>query len=192
MSAASAVDFVAKVTRFDSEASLYEETAKARAPGRGPIFLPYLSGERTPHNDPTAKGAFFGMTHKDTPLTLAQSALEGVAFALADGIDVLRASGTHIDTLSVIGGGAQSNWWGEIIASAIDMPLTYRTASAVGPAFGAARLARLCLGKDKIEDICTPPSVSHIIEPNADMRDLYAGRRETFTKLYNATKDLNS
>jgi len=191
LSAASAVDFVSRITRFESESSLYEATAKARAPGQGPIFLPYLSGERTPHNDPNAKGAFFGMTHEDTPLTLAQSALEGVAFALADGVDVLRESGTKIDGLSVIGGGSQSDWWGEIIASAIDMPLTYRDASAVGPAFGAARLARLCLGEDRIDDICQPPAVSHIIEPNAEMRDLYTARREAFTKLYNATKELN-
>lgn len=192
LSAASAVDFVAKITRYSSEVSLYEETAKARTPGHGPMFLPYLSGERTPHNDPTAKGAFFGMSHEDTPLSLAQSALEGVAFALADGVDVLRESGAPIESLSVIGGGSQSSWWGEIIASAIDMPLTYRTASAVGPAFGAARLARLCLDEDQIEDICTPPAIDHVIVPNAEMRDLYVGRRETFKKLYNATKDLNS
>ena len=190
LSAASAVDFVARITRFDSGASLYEETAKARKAGVGPIFLPYLSGERTPHNDPNAKGAFFGMTHEDTPLTLAQSALEGVAFALADGVDVLRASGAPIDSLSVIGGGSRSDWWGQIISAAIDMPLTYREAGAVGPAFGAARLARLCLGEDKIEDICTPPPVSHIIEPDPNLRDLYAPRRETFTQLYKATKHL--
>lgn len=190
LSAASAVDFVAKVTRFESESSLYEETAKARTPGRGPIFLPYLSGERTPHNDPNAKGAFFGMTHEDTPLTLAQSALEGVAFALADGVDALRASGTSIDSLSVIGGGSQSDWWGEIISATIDLPLTYREAGAVGPAFGAARLARLCLGEDKIDDVCTPPPVSHVIEPNTELRDVFTERRKTFTNLYQATQHL--
>ena len=191
LSAASAIDFVGRITRYPTAASLYEDTAKARTARQGPIFLPYLSGERTPHNDASAKGAFFGMTHEDTPLTLAQAALEGVAFALADGVDVLRESGTTIDSLSVIGGGSQSDWWGEIIASAIDMPLTYREASAVGPAFGAARLARLCLGEDKIEEICTPPAISHTIEPNSDMRDLFASRRETFTALYAATKNLN-
>jgi len=191
LSAASAIDFVGRITRYPTAASLYEDTAKARVVGQGPIFLPYLSGERTPHNDANAKGAFFGMTHEDTPLTLAQAALEGVAFALADGVDVLRESGTTIDSLSVIGGGSQSDWWGEIIASAIDMPLTYREASAVGPAFGAARLARLCLGEDNIEEICTPPEISHTLEPNTDMRDLFASRRETFTALYAATKNLN-
>lgn len=190
LSAASAVDFVARITRFTSEASLYAETAKAKIPGRGPIFLPYLSGERTPHNDPTAKGAFFGMTHEDTPLTLAQSALEGVAFALADGVDVLRESGSPLESLSVIGGGSQSTWWGEIISAAVNMPLTYREAATVGPAFGAARLARLCLGEDTAEDICTPPPVSHVIEPDPELRDLYMKRRETFTELYTATRHL--
>lgn len=192
LSAASAVDFVARISGFETEAALYEQTADAAKPGNGAIFLPYLSGERTPHNDPHAKGAFFGLSHEDTPLTMAQTALEGVAFALADGVDVLRDTGVKIDSLSVIGGGSRSKWWGKIIASAMDTPLTYRRASAVGPAFGAARLARLCLNEDSIDDICTPPPIDHVIEPDSHMRDIYAERRETFTKLYNATKDLNS
>lgn len=192
LAAASAVDFVARIAGFETEGDLYDQTADAKTPGKGAIFLPYLSGERTPHNDPHAKGAFFGLSHEDTPLSMAQAALEGVAFALADGVDVLRDTGAAIDTLSVIGGGSRSHWWGEIIASAIDLPLTYRKASAVGPAYGAARLARLCLRADSAADICTPPPIDHMIEPNPDLRDLYAGRRKTFTKLYNATKDLNA
>ena len=191
LSAASAVDFVARMSGFATEADLYDQTADAKRPGRSAIFLPYLSGERTPYNDPSATGAFFGLTHDDTPLTLAQAALEGVAFALADGVDGLRAAGTSIDRLSVIGGGSRSRWWGKIIASAMDLPLTYREASAVGPAFGAARLARLCLGADRVADLCTPPPVDHIIEPDPTMRALYAERRPVFTKLYHATKALN-
>lgn len=192
LSAASAVDFVARIAGFETEADLYDQTADAKTPGKGAIFLPYLSGERTPHNDPHAKGAFFGLGHEDTPLTLAQAALEGVAFALADGVDVLKETGAKIDSLSVIGGGSRSKWWGEIIASAMNLPLTYRTASAVGPAFGAARLARLCLNEDSVSDICTPPPIDHIIQPNSDLVDLYSGRRETFTKLYKATKGLTA
>ena len=191
LSAASAVDFVAKVTGYDPSADLYEAAAAAKTPSSGAIFLPYLSGERTPHNDPNAKGAFFGLTHEDNSVTMAQAALEGVAFALADGIEVLEKKNPSIKSLSVIGGGARSSWWGEIIASALDMPLTYRQAGTVGPAFGAARLARLCLNADTIEDICTPPPISHTIEPNADLRDLYAERRQSFKQLYQATKHLN-
>lgn len=192
LAAASAVDFVARIAGFKTEAALYEQTADARSPGRGAIFLPYLSGERTPHNNPHATGAFYGLTHEDTPLSMAQAALEGVAFALADGVDVLKATGAKIDSLTVIGGGSRSSWWGEVISSAMDLPLTYRTASAVGPAYGAARLARLCAGSELAADICTAPAIDHIIEPNSDMRDLYAERRTTFSKLYHATKDLTS
>ena len=123
---------------------------------------------------------------------MAQAALEGVAFALADGMDVLRETGAAIENISVIGGGSRSNWWGKIIASAMDLPLTYRQSSAVGPAFGVARLARLCASKEDYKSVCTPPPVDRTIEPDSEMRDLYAGRRETFTKLYKATKELTS
>ena len=192
LSAASAVDFVARIAGFACEADLYDQTADAKRPGRGVIYLPYLSGERTPHNDPNAKGAFFGLTHEDTPLTMAQAALEGVAFALADGVDGLRAAGTSIDGLSVIGGGSRSAWWGRVIASAMNLNLTYRESSAVGPAFGAARLARLCLGEDAITDICTPPAIDHVIAPDPNLVALYAERRPIFTYLYQATKGLLS
>lgn len=191
LSAASAVDFVARLAGFESESALYEQTSDARTPGRGAIFLPYLSGERTPHNDPIATGAFFGLTHEDTPLSMAQAALEGVAFALADGVDVLKSTGAKIDSLSVIGGGSRSNWWGEVIASAMNLPLTYHRSSAVGPAFGAARLARLCVSGERYAEICTPPSIDRVVEPNTNLSTLYAERRETFTALYKATKHLN-
>lgn len=191
LSAASAVDFAARIAGFETETELYDQTADAKTPGKGAIFLPYLSGERTPHNDPNARGAFFGLTHEDTPLSMAQAALEGVAFALADGVDVLKATGAKIDSLSVIGGGSRSHWWGEVMASAMNLPLTYRKASAVGPAFGAARLARLCVSGEDFAEICAPPKIDHVIEPNSEMRDLYSTRRETFSKLYHATKDLN-
>ena len=191
LSAASAVDFVARITGFESETTLYEQTAKSKKPSSGALFLPYLSGERTPHNDPNAKGAFFGLTHEDTPLSMAQAALEGVAFALSEGVDALKAKGANIQSLSVIGGGSRSHWWGEVIASVMKLPLTYRMASEVGPAFGAARLARLCVSGEDYENICTQPPVSHIIEPNQDLQSLYSERRELFSKLYNVTKELN-
>lgn len=191
LSAASAVDFVSRIAGFENEVALYEQTAAAKTSSQGAMFLPYLSGERTPHNDPKAKGSFFGLTHEDTPLTLGQAALEGVAFALADGVDVLKATGAKIETLSVIGGGSRSHWWGEVIASAMNLPLTYRQASDVGPAFGAARLARLCVTREDYKAVCTPPPVDHVIEPNKEVVELYADRRVTFSKLYHATKDLN-
>ena len=191
LSAASAVDTVAKLTGYSDPGALFEAVNSRAEAGTGALFLPYLSGERTPHNDPQATGAFFGLTHDDTPETLAQAALEGVAFALADGVDVLRDTGAEIDQLSLIGGGSRSDWWATVIASAMDVPLAIRDAAAVGPAFGAARLARLCLGEDTIQDVCTAPNITKIIAPNKTLRDLYRPRRETFSKLYHATRNIH-
>ena len=190
LSAASAVDFVARVAGFKTEGDLYAQVGDAKTPGRGAMFLPYLSGERTPHNDPHAKGAFWGLSHEDTPTTLGQAALEGVAFALADGVDAMMAAGVEMRGLDVIGGGSRSRWWGKVIASAIDIPLTYRDASSVGPAFGAARLARMASTGETLEAVSTPPPVDHVIEPDAEMVDLYKERRSLFSKLYHATKEL--
>lgn len=192
LSAASAVDFVAKMTGFTQPADLYAAAEDANQPGKGAYFLPYLSGERTPHNNPNAKGGFFGLTHEDNQTTLAQAALEGVAFALADGIDALRETGAEIKALSVIGGGARSHYWGKILSAAFDVPLHYRGGAAVGPAFGAARLARLSVSGEAVSDVCQPPAIEHTITPDADLRDHYAGRRQTFQKLYEHTKEFTS
>lgn len=192
LSAASAVDFAARITGFSQPADLYAAAEDANTPSRGAFFLPYLSGERTPHNNPTAKGAFFGLTHEDNQVSLAQAALEGVAFGLADGLDALRSAGAAPQALSVIGGGARSLYWGKILASSFNLPLHYRGGAAVGPAFGAARLARLCVSGESPADICTPPAIDQTVEPDAALTEHYAARRETFKSLYNATKELSS
>lgn len=192
LSAASAVDFVAKMVGFPQPSDLYAAAENANQPGQGVFFLPYLSGERTPHNNPNAKGAFFGLTHEDNQISLAQAALEGVAFALADGIDALRETGAEIKALSVIGGGARSHYWGKILSAAFDLPLHYRGGAAVGPAFGAARLARLSVSDEAVEEICHPPAIEHTITPNTILRDHYATRRQTFQKLYKQTKEFTS
>lgn len=192
LSAASAVDFMAKMTGFAQPADLYAAAEDANTPGNGVFFLPYLSGERTPHNNPNAKGALFGLTHEDNRTTLAQAALEGVAFALSDGIDALRDTGAEIKALSVIGGGARSHYWGKILSAAFDVPLHYRSSAAVGPAFGAARLARLSVTGEAISDVCSPPKIEHTITPDSDLRDHYAERRKTFQKLYLNTQEISS
>ena len=190
LSAASAVDFVAKVTGFEQPAGLYAAAEDMNQAGDSVFFLPYLSGERTPHNNPQAKGAFFGLTHEDNKNTLAQAALEGVAFALADGLDALKEAGADVKALSVIGGGARSHYWGKILASTFGVPLHYRGGAAVGPAFGAARLARLCQSKESVSDICTPPQIELTIEPDKDLQEIYSVRRPVFKKLYEHTKEL--
>lgn len=188
LSAASCLSWVTRLTGFASEAVLLAAIDDSRL-GAGPeLFLPYLAGERTPHNDPHAKGMFFGLTHDTDGPALARAVLEGVAFAFADGQDALSATGAEIGTITVIGGGAQSALWGRILASALNRRLTYRAGAETGPAYGAARLARLALTGEAPADICAPPPASHIVEPDPVLVERYAKRRTTFQALYTSLK----
>lgn len=184
LSAAACVSWVANLTGAASEADLLADVEAADAPATSIIFLPYLSGERTPHNDPAARGVFFGMTHETNRVELARAVLEGVAFALADGQDALLHAGATIGTVSVIGGGARSPLWGRILASVLNRPLTYGAAGDVGPALGAARLARLSVTGEAPQDVCLPPPVEHVIEPDPMLAERYAEHHRLFRRLY--------
>ncbi len=192
LSAASCLTWVAKLTGAASEAALIDEIDAAGANKPTPQFLPYLSGERTPHNDPNAKGVFFGLTHEHDRAALGRAVLEGVAFAFADSQDALIEAGADIEMVSVIGGGARSPLWGEILASALGQRLTYYKDGEVGPAFGAARLARLAVSDEAPIDICIQPDVESVIVPNPDLRDLYQTKLAEYRRLYGALKPLFS
>lgn len=188
LSAASCIDWAARLCGVDTAVLL--ELAEARGrPAETELFLPYLSGERTPHNDPHAKGVLFGLTHESTPAAIAQAVLEGVSFALRDGLDALLANGTAIESISVIGGGARSTYWGRILSSTLHRPLVYRDAGTVGPAYGAARLARMGTERISMEELCTPPPISHVTEPDDRLADLYSDRIGRFRALYRQLKD---
>ncbi|HTU66700.1 MAG TPA: xylulokinase [Steroidobacteraceae bacterium] len=188
LSAASCVDWAVKLTGTKDAAELLSKVEKRAALNGPEIFLPYLSGERTPHNDPAARGVLFGLNHDSDAASIGQAVLEGVAFAFADGLDALIEAGATIDKISVIGGGARSMWWGGVLASALKRPLVYRDGSEVGPAFGAARLARLAKTGEKPEDVCRPPPVRATVEPNARDCDQLAPKRQMFSKIYQDLK----
>jgi xylulokinase len=188
LSAASCVDWAARLCGLADPGVLFELAEARNRPADSEIFLPYLSGERTPHNDPLAKGVLFGLTHESGPAAIAQAVLEGVAFAFRDGLDALLASGAAIESISVIGGGARSAYWGRILSSALRRPLTYRDAGTVGPAYGAARLARMGAEQASIEEVCTPPRVLHVAEPDDRLSDLYSQRIGRFRNLYRHLK----
>jgi len=192
LSAASAVDYVANLTGFSSPALLFAETQAKATLTSDTLFLPYLAGERTPHNDPLATGAFFGLTHATDRNELAQAALEGVAFALADGLDALRDGGAKIERLSVIGGGSRSDWWGQVLASTLNVTLDYSEGAAIGPAIGAARLARIGKSGNSVTDNCPPPAITNTIHPNSELSSALCSKRVKFKKLYEQTKDIFS
>ncbi len=185
LTAASAIDWVTQLAGYKNVVETVAAAEKRGLNKQTPIYLPYLSGERTPHNDPFARGVFFGLSAETTAADLAYSVLEGVAFAFADGIDVLKEAGSKIGDVTVVGGAARLPYWGPILASALDVPLTYREGGEVGGAFGAARLGRLAAtGEDPVK-VCTAPKVSRVVEPVPALKEQMAPRRSLFVNLYN-------
>lgn len=154
------------------------------------LFLPYLSGERTPHNDPHIRGAFVGLSHETDRPALVQSVMEGVAFALKDSLNALRAAGTHIETADVIGGGARSTLWLSILTNVLDLPLSQITGAEVSGAFGAARLGRLAASGEDPLVVCKPPRRAATIMPDASLRDGYAAAYARYRKLYPSLKEV--
>jgi xylulokinase len=110
--------------------------------------------------------------------------------ALADCQDVLAQSGTRVEELSIIGGGTRSHYWMRLIASALNRRLKLHEGSAFGPAFGAARLARLALTGESPSEVCVKPKISHSIEPDARLAEAYARKLPQFRKLYLALRPL--
>jgi xylulokinase len=150
-----------------------------------PLFLPYLSGERTPHNNPFASGSFFGLNHSTAQVNLTYAVLEGVSFAFADGVEALHAAGAQADEITLIGGGAKSHYWRQLLADVLQRQVNYRTGGDVGPGLGAARLAQLATDKTKtLEQICPQPELESVFEPDAKRSMLLQKRRQIFQKLY--------
>jgi xylulokinase len=184
LSAASCLTWLRGLTHADSEAQLVDEAQTAGDDDQRPIFLPYLSGERTPHNDPRASGVFFGMSHGTTRAQLARAVLEGVAFAFADGQDALLAGGASIERVSLVGGGSRSTLWAQILADTLGRALERHQGSEIGAALGAARLARLARGGESVADVCVAPPLLDRFEPDAARHEDLSHRLTRFRQLY--------
>lgn len=189
LSAASCLDWAALQLGTDVPGLLAK--AEQEAPGSGSeLFLPYLSGERTPHNNPHVRAGFLGLGNETTPERLALAVLEGVAFAHADGLAALREAGTSIEELSVIGGGSRSRFWGRIIASSLDVRLRYLDGGDIGPSLGAARLARMAFNGEQASDVCLPPATRDIIEPDPALAEPLAYKFAKYRRAYATVRDL--
>ncbi len=160
LSAASCVRWATRLTHAANEAALLQEIemADSRACAGAPLFLPYLSGERTPHNDPHAKGVWFGLQHDTDRALLGYSVLEGVAFGLRDSYLALQAAGSSVRMASLVGGGGNSRYWVQLLASVLDLPLSLHSGANVGAAPGAARPGLLAANEDcDAASICAAP-----------------------------------
>jgi xylulokinase len=160
------------------------------APGAdGLLFLPYLAGERTPHADPDARGAWVGLTDRHGRGHLGRSVLEGVAHGLRDSLDLLREVGVDARVGRASGGGARSELWLRIVASALDLPLE-RVRVEEGAAYGAALLGGVAGGvwDDVGQAVADCVRVRDTVEPDPEWRDLYEGDHGRFRALYPALK----
>jgi len=172
----------------DAEYGALDEEASRWPPGvEGLLFAPYLAGERTPHADPLARGAFTGLSVRHDRGALARAVLEGVAFGLRDSLELLRALGVRADVARVSGGGARSELWLKIVASVLQLPLE-RTESEEGSAYGAALLAGVRAGvfADAADAVDRCVRVRDRIDPEWDYEDAYA----RFRHLYPTLKEL--
>ena len=168
----------------DIDALLERVASRGDAPSRV-LFQPYLRGERTPHNDVHARGAFVGLDAACDATDLAKAVLEGVAFSLRQGQDLLMAGETSLDAVGLIGGGARSLYWSKLIAAVLNRPLTIFRDADLAAAVGAARLAMLSTTGSSPFTVPTW-QVEQIVEPDVKIADAYARRYDAFRELYPA------
>ena len=164
------------------------ELAGAIAPASHNCFFhPYLSGERTPHNDAEAKGGFIGLARTHGVAEMAYAVLEGVAFALGDCVDVLRQAGSQPHHLIATGGGAKNTHWLQMIADVTQCEIALPEEGDYGAALGAARLGAIAAGNDA-EAVLTKPDIKTVFAPDQARHDFYHARRSMWQKLYRVTK----
>ena len=154
-------------------------------------FLPYLMGERSPHNNPNARGTFIGMTMDTTRQDMTQAVLEGVAFAFRDSLEIGKKSGINVERTKICGGGAKSKLWIKILANVLNLKVDILEREE-GPSLGAAILAAVAAGEYKNVEEATEKMVRIVetVEPQAELVEKYEGCYEKFRKIYPACKDV--
>ncbi|CAN7471453.1 xylulokinase [Acidovorax sp. LjRoot129] len=216
LSAASAFGWVTRLTGRGDEAQLSDAVGAmpASRQAHAPLFLPYLSGERTPHNNAAATGVFMGLRAEHDATDLAYAVMEGVGFGLLDGFNAMRAAqavqgsaaGNGADTktaidaelgisptaprtadsaLALVGGGARSNPWAQLLASALGTPLQRPQGAHAAAALGAARLAAMACGGEEAH-WCQPLPADATFTPQPPQQTLLAERYARFVALYPA------
>ena len=162
--------------------------AKTADPKRVPLFLPYLTGERTPLNDADIRSSFYGMGSDTGRAEMTQAVLDAITYSFCDARDALAEGGSTINYPAVIGGGARSDHLLQTISDALGLPLKRYQDAETGPAFGAARLAKIANGSGTISEVITAPEIDREFAPNVAMAGHHAARLENYRALYQALK----
>ena len=187
LAATDALNWLSRLTG-QSAAELTSDLGAVQAPSRT-LFLPYLGGERTPHNNADMRGQFLHLDHATGAKAAARAVLEGVAYAFADNLAALRSTGTQIDAALVTGGGAKSHYWLEVIASTLGISLNVPASGDFGAALGAARLGMMAATGAGIE-IATMPNIAKTIDPNPTHAAAFADGHARYRAAYRVLKEL--
>ncbi|HHX62014.1 MAG TPA: xylulokinase [Epulopiscium sp.] len=169
---------------------LQAEAEKVKPGSEGLYFLPYLLGERTPYSDPDAKGCFIGISISHSRSHMTRAVLEGVIYALRDSLEIIKDIGGTTKEIRLIGGGAKSPLWQQIVADIFDIPV-YITNSSEGPAFGAAILALVAAGHySSVDEACKALiATTKEIEPIKENVEIYNKHYEVYSKLYGTLQE---
>ena len=187
LSATDSLNWLSEVTGRSAADLTGELGDDLRAPG-SVTFLPYLSGERTPHNDAAIRGSFTGLGHESGRAELTQAVVEGVSFAFRDSLEALRAAGTTLSRVTAIGGGSRSRYWLKSVATALGVPVDIPADGDFGAAFGAARLGLIAAeGADPLT-VCTPPATAETVAPDARLAEAYGEAYSRYRSLYPAIR----
>ena len=187
LSATDALNWYARLVGEDA-AALTGGLGALQAPGRT-LFLPYLGGERTPHNDADARGALLGLEHASDRDAVTRAVLEGVVHAIRDCRDALAETGTRFERLLAVGGGAKSDYWLKALAASLGVAIDVPVAGDYGGAFGAARLAMMAAG-DLDAGGLTAPAIEARFEPDAALADAFAEAHARYRTAYSQTRML--
>lgn len=188
-SATDSLNWLARVVGQDPS-QLTKALGDTLAPPGSVRFLPYLSGERTPHNDAEIRGSFTGLSTATCRNDMTRAVLEGVAFGLRDSFDALKATNARMETLIAIGGGSASRYWLRLIATVLDVPLQLPGSGEFGAALGGARLAMIAATQASLNDIVTPPNIVDEITPDPKLMDSYDTAYQAFRAAYPAIKSI--
>lgn len=189
LSATDSLNWLSRITG-EKPASLTRALGDKVSAPSGLRFLPYLSGERTPHNDAAIRGSFTGISGATTREDMTRAVLEGVAFGLRDSFEALGQANARIDELIAIGGGAASRYWLQVIATVLNIPLMLPAGGEFGAALGAARLAICARTKAAPEEVMKAPEISERIDPLPDLTAAFDEAWQGFRAAYPAIRSI--
>ena len=156
------------------------------------LFLPYLGGERTPHNDADARGVFVGLSHGTDTNALSRSVLQGVCFGFRDSLEALESSGTHLESAFIIGGGSRSDYWANMMASVLNIPLHKTVDGDFGASLGAARLGMIAAEQIDPVTVCSAPAIQRTFEPQIELKEQIDQHYQRYRSSYTALKPVFS